>query len=130
MTLTRSRGDYATVAYSAAAGKQQWASRYNGPGNGLGGRRVFVTGQSPGPGSGADYVTNGPSDTRGPTRTDGAERSGRPGPGLTLVQNGAAVTNTLLPPGPTAKAEAALSRRFLGGPVKRLTHTCLPVAAS
>src|SRR5215475_4845973 len=59
--------DYATVGYDAATGARLWARRYPGAGGAggsavavavdPGGRRVFVTGQSPGPGSGADYVT-------------------------------------------------------------------------
>ncbi len=64
--------DYATVAYSAATGKQLWVSRYNGPGNGQeimfpggpqnlavsrDGTRVFVTGGSKGTGPGFDAAT-------------------------------------------------------------------------
>jgi outer membrane protein assembly factor BamB len=62
-----SRGDYATVAYSAATGTQLWASRYNGPANrddvaasvvaSRTGGRVFVTGTSEGTATGADYAT-------------------------------------------------------------------------
>jgi len=64
-------GDYATVAYSAAAGRQLWVSRYNGPAKGIdearsvvvspGGATVFVTGDSDGrttdPFGAADYAT-------------------------------------------------------------------------
>jgi len=59
--------DYATVAYSAATGKQLWVSRYRGPGKGndgaccvavsRGGTRVFVTGTSHGRTTGNDYAT-------------------------------------------------------------------------
>jgi hypothetical protein len=59
--------DYATVGYNSSNGAQLWATRYNGPANGddialsLGvsadGGSVFVTGDSPGSGSGADYAT-------------------------------------------------------------------------
>jgi outer membrane protein assembly factor BamB len=60
--------DYATVAYDADTGVQQWLTRYDGPGNGyydtptvLGvgpdGSKVFVTGQSTGSDASLDYAT-------------------------------------------------------------------------
>ena len=57
--------EYATVKYNSS-GIQQWASRYNGPGNGTdavnaididGFGNVYVTGRSEGIGSNADYST-------------------------------------------------------------------------
>jgi len=61
--------DYATIAYDAVTGQQQWVSRYNGPVNGNDaaasvkvspdGSTVFITGYSYGntSSSGADYAT-------------------------------------------------------------------------
>jgi beta-propeller repeat-containing protein len=57
--------DYATVKYDSA-GQEQWAARYNGPGNGEddavaiatdGSGNVYVTGQSLDSGTGFDYAT-------------------------------------------------------------------------
>jgi len=59
--------DYATVAYNATTGAQQWVKRYNGPGNAYdlassvavspSSGTVYVTGQSAGTSTGADYAT-------------------------------------------------------------------------
>ncbi len=59
--------DYATVAYDAATGEQQWVARHDGPVSGSDsaqaievsqdGSRVVVTGSGPGVGSSNDYST-------------------------------------------------------------------------
>jgi len=59
--------DYATVAYDAASGAQQWVAQYKGPGNGddvayglavsRGGATVFVTGYTSRSNSSKDYAT-------------------------------------------------------------------------
>src|SRR5712691_5490277 len=63
----RTPGEYATVAYSAATGRQLWVSRYHGPGKSddgawsvavsPAGGRVFVTGTSNGRTTKSDYAT-------------------------------------------------------------------------
>src|SRR5262249_21347940 len=60
--------DYATIAYNAATGAQQWVQRYNGPAGNLddlaaaaavspGGGTAVLTGSSAGVNSGYDYAT-------------------------------------------------------------------------
>jgi DNA-binding beta-propeller fold protein YncE len=59
--------DYATIAYDASTGEQKWVARYSGPGKAIDtaiaigvspdGTAVFVTGVSPGTGTGTDYAT-------------------------------------------------------------------------
>ncbi|HET7015017.1 MAG TPA: PQQ-binding-like beta-propeller repeat protein [Streptosporangiaceae bacterium] len=66
-TGSRTGLDYATIAYNAATGARLWVTRFNGTGNGTDiahaigvspdGTKLFVTGESAGHGSGADYVT-------------------------------------------------------------------------
>ena len=57
--------DYATIKYNSA-GIEQWAVRYNGPGNGIdkaysigldGSGNVYITGESAGSGTGSDFTT-------------------------------------------------------------------------
>src|SRR5262249_52873743 len=60
-------GDYTTVAYGPATGKQLWVTTYNGPANsgdsahaltvGPGGDTVYVTGESWGSTTSLDYAT-------------------------------------------------------------------------
>jgi DNA-binding beta-propeller fold protein YncE len=67
--------DYATVAYDSASGAQRWVTRYNGPGSAYDlassvavsptSGMVYVTGQSAGTSTGADYATIAYSATTG-----------------------------------------------------------------
>jgi PQQ-like domain len=94
--------DYATVAYDATSGARLWVSRYDGPGNSVDaatalgvspdGSKVFVTGYSPGSGSGQDYATVAYDATSGAqlwlTRYNGPANSDDDASGLGVSPDG------------------------------------------
>lgn len=113
--------DYATVAYNAATGAQQWVKRYNGPGNGdetatsvavsPSGGSVYITGYSQATASGvdSDYATVAYNATTGAQRW--AARYTGPAPGVD-VANSLAVsptTGTVYVTGTTGDAYATVA---------------------
>ncbi len=99
--------DYATVAYNAATGAQQWVSRYNGPANNNdranmvtaapGGRTVYVTGAS-GRNAASDFATVAYNAATGATRWvsryNGRASLGDGGKALAITPNGHTVIVT------------------------------------
>ncbi len=105
--------DYATVAYGAKTGAQRWVRRYTGPGVDAdialaiaispGGRKVFVTGESPGTGTGEDYATVAYSASTGATlwsmRYDGPAHDSDTASGIVVSPGGSKVFVTGSSPG-------------------------------
>jgi hypothetical protein len=94
--------DYATVAYNARTGAQQWVARYDGPGQGSDtaqglkissdGITAYVTGTSRGETSGSDFATIAYNTMTGATlwttRFDGAAHEDDYAVGLALAPDG------------------------------------------